>query len=250
VSCWPEAGVRDNSRDTILELTDVRKSYRSGELSVDALRGVSFVVREGEFVAIMGPSGSGKTTLLGILGCLDRPTSGTYRLVGQEMSELPETKRAHVRGAEIGFIFQAYNLLPRSTAYKNVELPLVYARVPLRQRRQRVLDALAEVGLSDRVSHLPTQLSGGQQQRTAIARALVAKPSVVLADEPTGNLDSASAEEVLGVLERLNRSGATIVLVTHSSEVANRASRILRMADGLLVSDEPVNPRPAIAAPV
>jgi putative ABC transport system ATP-binding protein len=232
--------VRDNSRDTVLELTDVKKSYRSGELSVDALRGVSFVVREGEFVAIMGPSGSGKTTLLGILGCLDRPTSGTYRLVGQEMSELPETKRAHVRGAEIGFIFQAYNLLPRSTAYKNVELPLIYARVPLRERRQRVLDALAEVGLSDRLSHLPTQLSGGQQQRTAIARALVAEPSVVLADEPTGNLDSASAEEVLGVLERLNRSGATIVLVTHSSEVAKHASRILRMADGLLVSDEPI----------
>ena len=232
--------MRDNSRDTILELTDVRKSYRSGELSVDALRGVSFVVRAGEFVAIMGPSGSGKTTLLGILGCLDRPTSGSYRLVGQEMSELPETKRAHVRGAEIGFVFQAYNLLPRSTAYKNVELPLVYARVPLGERRQRVLDALAEVGLSDRVSHLPTQLSGGQQQRTAIARALVARPSVVLADEPTGNLDSASADEVLGVLQRLNEGGATIVLVTHSGEVAERASRILRMADGLLVADEPV----------
>jgi putative ABC transport system ATP-binding protein len=232
--------VRDTSRATVLELADVTKSYRSGELSVDALRGVSFVVREGEFVAIMGPSGSGKTTLLGILGCLDRPTSGSYRLVGQEMSELPETKRAHVRGAEIGFVFQAYNLLPRSTAYKNVELPLVYARVPLRDRRQRVLDALAEVGLSDRASHLPTQLSGGQQQRTAIARALVARPSVVLADEPTGNLDSASADEVLGVLQRLNEGGATIVLVTHSGEVAERASRILRMADGLLVADEPV----------
>jgi len=242
--------VRDSSGATVLELVDVRKTYRSGELSVEALRGVSFVVPEGEFVAVMGPSGSGKTTLLGILGCLDRPTSGTYRLVGQEMSELPEARRAHVRGAEIGFVFQAYNLLPRSTAYKNVELPLVYARVPVRERRQRVLDALAEVGLSDRASHLPTQLSGGQQQRTAIARALVAKPSVVLADEPTGNLDSASAEEVLGVLERLNRGGATIVLVTHSSEVAERASRILRMADGLLVSDEPVTPRAAIAAPV
>jgi putative ABC transport system ATP-binding protein len=242
--------VRDSSGATVLELVDVRKTYRSGELSVEALRGVSFVVREGEFVAVMGPSGSGKTTLLGILGCLDRPTSGTYRLVGQEMSELPEARRAHVRGAEIGFVFQAYNLLPRSTAFKNVELPLVYARVPLRERRQRVLDALAEVGLSDRASHLPTQLSGGQQQRTAIARALVAKPSVVLADEPTGNLDSASAEEVLGVLERLNRGGATIVLVTHSSEVAERTSRILRMADGLLVADEPLKPRPAIGAPV
>jgi putative ABC transport system ATP-binding protein len=242
--------VRDSSGAKVLELADVRKTYRSGELLVEALRGVSFVVREGEFVAVMGPSGSGKTTLLGILGCLDRPTSGTYQLVGQEMSELPETRRAHVRGAEIGFVFQAYNLLPRSTAYKNVELPLVYARVPLRERRQRVLDALAEVGLSDRASHLPTQLSGGQQQRTAIARALVARPSVVLADEPTGNLDSASAEEVLGVLERLNRGGATIVLVTHSSEVAERASRILRMADGLLVADESVKPRPAIGAPV
>ena len=239
--------MRDNGRVRVLELTDVKKSYRSGELLVDALRGVSFVVREGEFVAIMGPSGSGKTTLLGILGCLDRPTSGSYRLVGQEMSELPETKRAHVRGAEIGFIFQAYNLLPRSTAYKNVELPLVYARVPLRERRQRVLDALAEVGLADRVSHLPTQLSGGQQQRTAIARALVANPSVVLADEPTGNLDSASADEVLGVLQRLNAGGATIVLVTHSSDVAERASRILRMADGLLIADEPVRP---ISVPV
>lgn len=242
--------MRDSSGATVLELVDVRKTYRSGELSVEALRGVSFVVREGEFAAVMGPSGSGKTTLLGILGCLDRPTSGIYRLVGQEMSELPETRRAHVRGAEIGFVFQAYNLLPRSTAYKNVELPLVYARVPLRERRQRVLDALAEVGLSDRASHLPTQLSGGQQQRTAIARALVAKPSVVLADEPTGNLDSASAAEVLGVLERLNRGGATIVLVTHSSEVAERASRILRMADGLLVADESVQPRPALVAPV
>lgn len=242
--------MRDSSGATVLELVDVRKTYRSGELSVEALRGVSFVVRDGEFAAVMGPSGSGKTTLLGILGCLDRPTSGIYRLVGQEMSELPETRRAHVRGAEIGFVFQAYNLLPRSTAYKNVELPLVYARVPLRERRQRVLDALAEVGLSDRASHLPAQLSGGQQQRTAIARALVAKPSVVLADEPTGNLDSASAAEVLGVLERLNRGGATIVLVTHSSEVAERASRILRMADGLLVADESVQPRPALVAPV
>jgi putative ABC transport system ATP-binding protein len=246
VSCWAEAEVRENSRAKVLELTDVKKTYRSGELSVEALRGVSFIVREGEFVAIMGPSGSGKTTLLGILGCLDRPTSGSYRLVGQETSELPETKRAHVRGAEIGFVFQAYNLLPRSTAYKNVELPLVYARVPLRERRQRVVAALAEVGLSDRESHLPTQLSGGQQQRTAIARALVAKPAVVLADEPTGNLDSASAGEVLGVLQRLNEGGATIVLVTHSHEVAGRATRILRMADGLLIADEPVHP---IAAP-
>ena len=225
----------------IIELTDVAKSYKSGELAVAALRSVSFVVSEGEFVAIMGPSGSGKTTLLGILGCLDRPTTGSYRLVGQEVSTLDETRRAHVRGGRIGFVFQAYNLLPRSTAYKNVELPLVYAGVPRRERRDRVLDALAEVGLSERARHLPTQLSGGEQQRVAIARALVVHPSVVLADEPTGNLDSAIAEEVLRILEDVNRHGATIVMVTHSGVVAERASRIIRLADGEVVGDERVD---------
>jgi putative ABC transport system ATP-binding protein len=222
----------------VIELTDVAKSYRTGDVSVQALRGVSFAVRANEFVAIMGESGSGKTTLLGILGCLDRPTSGSYRLVGQEMSTLDESRRARVRGERIGFVFQAYNLLPRTTAYKNVELPLIYARVPARERRPRALGALAEVGLSDRAEHLPTQLSGGQQQRVAIARALVARPSLVLADEPTGNLDSASAEEVLVLFERLNAGGTTIVLVTHSHDVARRASRVLRVADGLLVADE------------
>jgi putative ABC transport system ATP-binding protein len=225
---------------SVIALDEVRKVYRSGELSVEALRGVTLDVHEGEFVAIMGPSGSGKTTLLAILGCLDRPSSGSYRLVGEEVSGLSETRRAHVRGARIGFVFQAYNLLPRLTAYKNVELPLVYARVPGGERRPRVLAALAEVGLADRAGHLPTQLSGGQQQRVAIARALVARPSVLLLDEPTGNLDSASAEEVLGILERVNRQGATTVLVTHSDEVARRASRIVRVADGLVVEDGPV----------
>jgi putative ABC transport system ATP-binding protein len=188
----------------------------------------------------MGPSGSGKTTLLGILGCLDRPTTGSYKLVGQEMSTLDETRRARVRGARIGFVFQAYNLIPRTTAYKNVELPLVYAGVPARDRRSRVLDALASVGLAERGAHLPNQLSGGEQQRVGIARALVVEPSVILADEPTGNLDSASAEEVLSILERLNKHGATIVMVTHSSEVAQHASRIVRFSDGLVVADEPV----------
>ena len=226
---------------SVIELADVEKVYRSGDVSVQALRGVSFAVREGELVAIMGESGSGKTTLLGILGCLDRPTAGSYRLVGEEVSTLDETRRARVRGEQIGFVFQSYNLLPRATAYKNVELPLIYARVPPRDRRPRVLGALAEVGLSDRASHLPTQLSGGQQQRVAIARALVVRPSIVLADEPTGNLDSASAEEVLTLLERLNEGGTTIVLVTHSDEVAHRASRILRVADGLVVADEQVD---------
>ena len=226
--------------ERIIELADVTKIYSRGEVAVQALRSVSFVVHEGELLAIMGPSGSGKTTLLGILGCLDRPTTGSYRLVGQEVSTLDETRRAHVRADRIGFVFQAYNLIPRTSAYKNVELPLVYAGVPARERRGRVLEALGEVGLSERAQHLPTQLSGGEQQRVAIARALVVRPSVVLLDEPTGNLDSTSAEEVLTILERLNRQGATTVIVTHSSEVAQRASRILRLADGLIVSDEPV----------
>ena len=223
---------------SVIELENVEKVYRSGDVSVQALRGVSFAVRKREFVAIMGESGSGKTTLLGILGCLDRPTTGSYRLAGQEVATLDETRRARVRGEQIGFVFQAYNLLPRTTAYKNVELPLIYARVPARARRPRVLEALAEVGLSDRSAHLPTQLSGGQQQRVAVARALVVRPSIVLADEPTGNLDSASAEEVLNLLERLNENGTTIVIVTHSHEVAQRASRVLRVADGLLVADD------------
>jgi putative ABC transport system ATP-binding protein len=232
--------VHEDSDGSIIELADVTKVYRSGEVSVEALRSVSFVVREGEFVAIMGPSGSGKTTLLGILGCLDRPTSGSYRLVAQEVSTLDETRRARVRGERIGFVFQSYNLIPRSSAYKNVELPLVYARVSARERRSRVLQALADVGLSERAAHLPTQLSGGEQQRVAIARALVVGPNVVFLDEPTGNLDSASAEEVLTLVERVSRQGATIVMVTHSDEVAERASRILRLADGQIVADEPI----------
>ena len=223
---------------SILELEDVTKTYQTGDARVDALRGVSFGVGEGEFVAIMGESGSGKTTLLGILGCLDRSSTGSYMLVGEEVTHLSEARRARVRGERIGFIFQAYNLLPRMTAARNVELPLVYAGVPARERRDRVLDALTAVGLESRVDHQPNQLSGGQQQRVAIARALVANPSVLLADEPTGNLDSASAEEVLVLLERVHSEGTTIVMVTHSTEVARRASRILRFADGLLIGDD------------
>jgi putative ABC transport system ATP-binding protein len=224
----------------VIELAEVSKVHRSGDLSVEALRSVDLTVSEGEFVAIMGPSGSGKTTLLAILGCLDRPTSGSYRLVGEEMSKLGETRRAHIRGARIGFVFQAYNLLPRTSAYRNVELPLVYAGVHAGDRRRRVLAALDEVGLAERVRHLPTQLSGGEQQRVAIARALVVEPSVVLLDEPTGNLDSASAEQVLSIVERVSSQGATIVMVTHSLEVAERAGRIVRLADGQIVGDEAV----------
>ncbi len=224
----------------VIELSEVSKLYRNGDLAVEALRGLSFVVRSGELVAVMGPSGSGKTTLLGILGCLDRPTTGSYRLVGQETADLDETRRARIRAARIGFVFQAYNLIPRSTAYKNVELPLVYAGVPGRERRRRVLEALAEVGLAERSRHLPSQLSGGEQQRVAIARALIMRPSVLLADEPTGNLDSKSADEVLSLLHRLHGQGATIVVVTHSSEVAHHASRVLGVADGRLIKDEQV----------
>jgi putative ABC transport system ATP-binding protein len=241
--------VSEDPGASIIELVDVIKDYRSGEVSVGALRGVSLVVREGEFVAIMGPSGSGKTTLLGIVGCLDRPTTGSYRLVGQEMSTLNETRRARVRGQRIGFVFQAYNLLPRTSAYKNVELPLVYAGVSAHERRCRVREALDEVGLAERARHLPTQLSGGEQQRVAIARALVVRPSVLLADEPTGNLDSASAEDVLELLASLSAQGSTIVMVTHSREVAQRASRIVAIADGEIVTDEPVDrPVPVAAA--
>jgi putative ABC transport system ATP-binding protein len=236
----------EESGATVIEIADVTKTYRSGDIMVEALRGVSFVVGKGEFVAIMGPSGSGKTTLLGILGCLDRPTTGSYRLDGEEVSTLTEMRRARVRGGRIGFVFQAYNLLPRATAFKNVELPLVYAGVRARDRQQRAFEALADVGLSDRADHLPNQLSGGQQQRVAIARALVIRPSVVLADEPTGNLDSASADEVLAILKRLNEQGATIAMVTHSSRVADQASRVLRLADGLIVADEAVDPTLAL----
>ncbi|MBI2684309.1 MAG: ABC transporter ATP-binding protein [Actinobacteria bacterium] len=230
--------------DAVLELRDVTKVYRTGDVLVEALRGISFAVAESEYVSIVGQSGSGKTTLLAILGGLDRPSSGSYRLVGQEMSALPEARRARVRGERIGFVFQAYNLLARLTAYKNVELPLVYAGVPGRDRRRRVLEALDEVGLADRAEHRPAQLSGGQQQRVAIARALVARPSVILADEPTGNLDSASERDVLALLSRQNANGATIVVVTHSAEVAAHSCRVLRVADGLLVGDAPPIGRP------
>jgi putative ABC transport system ATP-binding protein len=224
----------------VIELAGVTRLYRDGEVSVEALRGVSFAVRAGEYLGIMGPSGSGKTTLLAILGLLDRPSDGSYRLDGEEMSRLNETRRARVRGKRIGFVFQAYNLLPRSTAEKNVELPLVYAGVGRRERSRRVAEALDEVGLAERARHRPSQLSGGEQQRVAIARALVVEPSVILLDEPTGNLDSESAAEVLAILERVHRNGATIVMVTHSDEVAEHASRILRLADGRVVADDAV----------
>jgi len=220
---------------------DVMKIYGTGDTAVHALDGVSVDFVSGQFAAIMGPSGSGKSTLLHCLAGLDRVTSGEVWLGDVDISSANEKHLTLVRRDRIGFVFQAYNLLPRSTAFRNVELPLVYAGVSARERRGRALEALGEVGLADRAHHLPTQLSGGEQQRVAIARALVVHPSVVLLDEPTGNLDSASAEEVLTILERVNRQGATMVIVTHSSEVASRAARVLRLADGQVVADEPVD---------
>ena len=232
----------------VIVTSGITKTYGTREVKVEALKGVGLTVDSGEFVAVMGPSGSGKTTLLGILGCLDRPSSGSYLLDGIETAALDETRRARVRRERIGFVFQAYNLLPRSTAFKNVELPLVYAGVSRAERRARVHDALDEVGLAGRSEHRPAELSGGEQQRVAIARALVIRPTVLLADEPTGNLDSENAEEVLALLGRLHLQGATIVMVTHSDEVAARASRIVRLADGMIVADERVDAPVAVGA--
>jgi putative ABC transport system ATP-binding protein len=218
----------------VLQVTDLHKTYHSGEVSVAALRGVSFSVEAGELVAIVGASGSGKSTLLGILGCLDRPTSGEYLLDGEVVSTFDETTAAGVRRLKLGFVFQAFNLLPRSSAFENVELPLIYAGISRADRRELVLAALDKVGLSDRASHLPTELSGGQQQRVAIARALVNRPRLLLADEPTGNLDTHTAVDVLDMLQRLNSDGTTILIVTHSDEVARLAHRVISMRDGVI----------------
>jgi putative ABC transport system ATP-binding protein len=219
----------------MIQLEGVSKVYRAGPAEVRALDSVDLTINDGDLVAIMGPSGSGKSTLMNILGCLDAPSSGRYLLDGADVSERGDDELADIRGRKIGFIFQAYNLLPRTTALANVELPLIYARD--RTRRERALAALAEVGLSDRTDHLPTELSGGQQQRVAIARALVTEPTVLLADEPTGNLDSATSAEIAQMLVRLSDAGRTVVLITHEEEIAAFARRVIRLQDGRIVSD-------------
>jgi putative ABC transport system ATP-binding protein len=230
---------------SVISLQDVKKIYELGDNSVHALSGVSLNIEAGEFVTITGASGSGKSTMMHILGCLDRPTAGRYLLNGKDVSNLPKEELAAIRNKQIGFVFQGFNLLPRTTAAENVEVPLLYSRPPMStsERKSRALEALESLGLSDRAEHHPSQLSGGQQQRVAIARALVNKPSLILADEPTGNLDSKTSIEVMRLLQDLReRSGITIILITHEAEIAAYGTRIISVKDGLIVSDTPNTP--------
>ncbi|MBE3592473.1 MAG: ABC transporter ATP-binding protein [Thermoanaerobacter sp.] len=221
----------------MIELSKVKKVYNLGKTQVDALKDVSLKIDKGEYVAIVGPSGSGKSTLMNIIGLLDKPTSGSYKLNGTEVSTLSDDQLAYLRNRQIGFVFQSFNLLSKLNALANVELPMLYAKIPSKERRQRALRALEIVGLSERIHHKPNELSGGQQQRVAIARAIVMNPSFLLADEPTGNLDTASSVEIMKIFYQLNESGTTIVMVTHEQDIANHAKRIVRLRDGNIIQD-------------
>ncbi|HKV09891.1 MAG TPA: ABC transporter ATP-binding protein [Thermoanaerobaculia bacterium] len=250
--------------EPVIEIRDLQKVYRMGEVEVHALKGIDLTVERGELVAIMGPSGSGKSTLMNILGCLDRPTSGTYKLDGIDVSRLNRDQRAEIRNSKIGFVFQSFNLLARTRAIENVELPMLYSDLGFSatERVRRSREALARVGLAGREGHYPSQLSGGQQQRVAIARALVTDPAILLADEPTGNLDSRTSEEIMGIFQELNDAGKTVVLITHEPDIAAHAKRVVYVRDGLIWRDEKIvqtkahpggpagtEPEPAIAFP-
>ena len=233
----------------LIELKDVYKIYPMGDETVHALDGVSLSIDQGEFVAIVGSSGSGKTTALNIIGCLDVPTSGSYHLGGVDVSTMDDDQQAEIRNKMLGFIFQQYNLIPKLSVLENVELPLLYAGVPAEERRNRAIHSLERVGLADKRKHLPSQLSGGQQQRVSIARALAGSPSVILADEPTGALDSRTGREVLGFLKKLNREGDTVVLITHDNSIAVRADRIIRLQDGRIIYDGDAHDPRAVVQP-
>jgi putative ABC transport system ATP-binding protein len=228
--------------DLVIEIRGLTKVYRMGEVDVQALKGIDLTVERGEFVAIMGPSGSGKSTLMNIVGCLDRPTAGSYKLDGVDVSRLDRDQRAEIRNSKIGFVFQSFNLLARTRALENVELPMLYSDLGLsaEERTRRARQALARVGLAGREGHQPSQLSGGQQQRVAIARALVTDPAIVLADEPTGNLDSRTSEEIMGIFQELNDAGKTVVLITHETDIAAHARRVIYLRDGVIWRDEKI----------
>jgi putative ABC transport system ATP-binding protein len=232
-----------DNNPVIIEMKNITKTYIVGFEEVHALRGISLTVRKNEYIAVMGPSGSGKSTLMNIIGCLDSPTSGIYLFNGINVSDMNDNELARIRNKEIGFVFQTFNLIPRSNALHNVELPLIYANVPAFERKERARRALESVGLADRIYHKPNELSGGQRQRVAIARALVNNPSIILADEPTGNLDSKTGEEIMQLFEELHRKGNTIILVTHEEYIAEHAKRIIRIRDGIIEADEIVNNR-------
>lgn len=227
----------------MIEVKDIIKKYVTGEIDFTALRGIDLKIDKGEFTAIMGPSGSGKSTFMNILGCLDRFDSGKYILNGNDVTHLNDKELAFIRNKEIGFVFQAFNLLPRMTVLENVELPMTYAGVPAKQRRERALNALDRVGLSDRVKHRPNEISGGQKQRVAIARAIVNDPAVIMADEPTGNLDTKSSVEIMKIFQDLNNEGSTVIMVTHEPDIAKHCKRVVRFRDGEIISDEEVKDR-------